>query len=62
MQERLRQLLERIIDWWKKFNRKQQILLISVVAVVAIAIGLTAFIMTRPKMIELTSCEDTKQA
>lgn len=62
MQERLRQLLERILDWWKKFNRKQQILLISVVAVVAIAIGLTAFIMTRPKMIELTSCEDTKQA
>ncbi len=62
MQERLRQLLERILDWWKKFNRKQQILLVSVVAVVAIAIGLTAFIMTRPKMIELTSCEDTKQA
>ena len=62
MQERLRQLLERIVDWWKRFNKKQQILLISVVAVVAIAIGLTAFIMTRPKMIELTSCEDTKQA
>ena len=62
MQERLRQLLERILDWWKKFNRKQQILLISVVAVVAIAIGLTAFVMTRPKMVELTSCEDTKQA
>ena len=62
MQERLRQLLERILDWWKKFNRKQQILLVSVVAAVAIAIGLTAFFMTRPKMIELTSCEDTKQA
>ncbi len=62
MQERLRQLAERIIDWWKKFNKKQQILLISVVAVVAIAIGLTAFIMTRPKMVELTTCEDTKQA
>ncbi len=62
MQERLRQLLERIIDWWKKFNRKQQILLVSVVAAVAFAIGLAAFLMSRPKMIELTSCEDTKQA
>lgn len=62
MQERLRQLLERIIDWWKKFNRKQQILLVSVAATVALAIGLTVFLMSRPKMIELTSCEDTKQA
>lgn len=62
MQERLRQLWERFLDWWKKFNKKQQILLVSVVAVVVIAIGLTAFLMTRPKMIQLTACEDTAQA
>ena len=62
MQERLKQILERILDWWKKFNKKQKALLISIVAAVAIAVGLTAFVMTRPKMIELTRCEDTKQA
>lgn len=62
MQERLRQLLEQILDWWKKFNKKQKALLISIVAAVAIAVGLTAFVMTRPKMVELTTCEDTKQA
>ncbi len=62
MQERLQQIWERIVDWWKKFNRNQQVLMISAVAVVAIAIGLSAFFMTRPKMIELTTCEDTKQA
>lgn len=62
MPERLKQILERILDWWKKFNRKQQILLVSTVAVVAVAIGLTAFFMTRPKKVELTTCEDTKQA
>lgn len=62
MQERLQKIWERIMDWWKKFNRKQQILIVSVVAVVAIAIGLTVFIMTRPKTVELTTCEDTKQA
>lgn len=62
MQQRLQQLWERILDWWKKFNRKQQILVISIAAVVVIAIGLLAFVMTRPTMIELTTCEDTKQA
>jgi flagellar M-ring protein FliF len=62
MQERLRKILERILDWWKKFNRKQQILMVSVVAVVVIAIGLAAFVITRPTMIELTTCEDTTQA
>jgi flagellar M-ring protein FliF len=62
MQERLQKILERILDWWKKFNRKQQILMVSVVAVVVVAIGLTTFLITRPTMIELTSCEDTTQA
>lgn len=62
MQERLRQLWERFLDWWKKFNRKQQILMVSVVAVAVVAIGLAAFLMTRPQMIQLTSCEDTAQA
>ncbi len=62
MQQRLQQLWERILDWWKKFNRKQQILVVSIAAVVVIVIALLAFVMTRPTMIELTTCEDTKQA
>lgn len=62
MQQRLQQLWERILDWWKKFNRRQQILVVSIAAVVVIAIGLLAFVMTRPTMVELTACEDTKQA
>ncbi len=62
MQDRLRQLLERILEWWKQFSKKQKALLISIVAVIIVAIGLTAFIMTRPKTVELTTCEDTKQA
>ena len=62
MQQRLQQLWERILDWWKKFNRKQQIFIVSIAAVVVIAIGLLAFTMSRPRMVELTTCEDTKQA
>lgn len=62
MQERLQQLLERIVDWWKKYNKKQQILMISITATVAIAIGLWAYFLSKPTLVELTTCEDTVQA
>lgn len=62
MQERLQQLLERILDWWKKFNRKQQILIASIAAVVIVSIAVLASVMTRPKTIELITCDDTAQA
>lgn len=62
MQERLQQLLERILDWWKKFNRKQQILIAGIAAAVVIAIVILAAIMSKPKTINLMTCEDTAQA
>ncbi|MBO5247503.1 MAG: flagellar M-ring protein FliF [Eubacterium sp.] len=62
MQQRLQQVWERIVDWWKKFNIKQQILITSIFVAVVMAIGITSYVMTRPKIIELTTCADTKQA
>lgn len=53
MPEQLQQIIDRIVEWWKKFNKKQQILLVSIVAVVVVAIGILAFVMTRPKTTEL---------
>ena len=62
MPEQLQQIIDRIVEWWKKFNKKQQILLVSIVAVVVVAIGILAFVMTRPKTTELITCEDTAQS
>lgn len=62
MQERLQQLLERILDWWKKFNKKQQILIASIAVAVVLAIVIVASVMSKPKLINLMTCEDTSQA
>lgn len=62
MQERLQQLLERILDWWKKFNRKQQILIASIAVAVVLAIVILASVMSKPKTVDLMTCEDTAQA
>ncbi|MCI8326257.1 MAG: flagellar biosynthesis protein [Lachnospiraceae bacterium] len=62
MQERIQGIIKRITDWWKRFNIRQKALLISIVAVVAVAIAILTFVMTRPKMVELISCESAKEA
>lgn len=62
MQERLLKVWNRIKEWWKKFSTKQKALLISIVAVVIVAISILAFVMTRPKMVTLINCESTKEA
>lgn len=62
MPEKVQNVLNNIQDYWKKFSAKQRILLISVTAAVLIALGFLAFVMTRPKMVTLVTCDNTKQA
>lgn len=62
MQERIRAILNRIKDWWKKFSTKQKALLISIASVVLVAIVILAYVMTRPTMVDLVVCESTKEA
>ena len=38
MPERLKAILDKITAWWKKFNTKQRSVLISIVAVVIVAL------------------------
>lgn len=62
MQERVQELLKKVADWWKKFTKKQKALLISIVGVVVVALGILAFVMTRPTMETLINCETAKEA
>ena len=38
MPEQIKTILDKIVEWWKKFNTKQRVLLGSVTAVVIIAL------------------------
>lgn len=62
MPEQIKMILEKIIDWWKKFNTKQRILIGSAVAVVVIALSILAMVMTTPQMEPLHTCKDYSEA
>ena len=62
MLERIREIPKRILEWWKKFTRRQKILIISITGVVVIALAILIFVLTRPKMITLVTCNSVKDS
>ena len=62
MPDRIRELGNRIAEWWKKFTRKHQMIIASSVLFVLFAIGILAFVLTRPEMVIIKICETAKEA
>lgn len=62
MPERIQEILNKIKEWWKKFNTRQKTLLVSIIAVILLALGILAFVMSRPDMRLLVTCADHSQA
>ena len=62
MPEQVKQILDKIVEWWKKFNNKQRIVLISSFSVVMIALLILAVVMTTPATTVLYRCEDYSEA
>ncbi len=62
MPEQLQKILNRILEWWKKFNTKQKTLLVSMVAVVLVALGILAAVVSQPTMETLVTCTSTSEA
>lgn len=62
MQEQLKKLLEKVLEWWKKFNNKQRILILSSIGVVIIALVILAWVMSTPTMQTLYTCSDYSEA
>lgn len=51
-----------IVEWWKHFTRRQQMIMISSTLVVIFAVGILAFVLSRPEMIIIKNCENAKEA
>ena len=62
MNERLKGLLDRIVEFWKGLTVKQRTLIISSVAVVVITLIILGTVLSRPDMVELITCENAAQA
>lgn len=48
MQERLKEIPTRIMEFWKKYSSKQKTIIIAVVCVVLVLIGVAAYFVSRP--------------
>ncbi len=62
MVDRLKELLQKVQEWWDKFTAKQKTIIISVSAGVILALAILATILTRPQYETLITCESAKQA
>lgn len=62
MPEQLQKIWNQTLEWWKKFNTKQKMILASATGAVLIALVILTVVVSNPKMVELIVCEDTSQA
>lgn len=62
MPDRIRELGNNLVEWWKKFTKKQQMIMVSSALIVIIAVAILAFVLTRPEMIVIKTCENAKEA
>ena len=62
MPERVQQLLQRFLEWWRGLSRRSHILIISAISIVIIAGGILAFVMTRPTMVTLVTAQTAEQS
>ena len=61
LQERLRALWQRFLDWWNRFTARQKTLIISVAAGVMVLIAVVVAIVTKPQYKTLYISETTKE-
>ncbi len=62
MNDRVKVLLERFLEFWNKYTSKQKTMIISVVAGVIFALGFLVFVFGQTKYEALTTFESTKDA
>lgn len=61
IQERLRALLQRFLDWWNRFSAKQKTIIVSSVAGALVLIVIVVALLTQPKYKTLYVSETTKE-
>lgn len=62
MADRIKELLNKVLEWWNKFSAKQKTFIISAGAGIILAFAILITILTRPEYIVLANCESTKEA
>lgn len=62
MDEKLKDVQKKIVDFWKKYDKKQKTIIISITAVVLLALIILAVVLTKTEYVKLVECGDTVTA
>lgn len=62
MADRLKEILNRILEWWNKFSAKQKTFIIAASAGVIVAIAVLATLLLRPRYVLLLNAETAREA
>lgn len=62
MPEKLKELLQKVLDWWNKFSTKQKTYIIAAAAGVILALTIVITIVSQPQYVTLINCDTTKEA
>lgn len=60
--DRLKELWNRILEWWSRFTTKQRTLIVMVISAVVLTLVIIVTVLNRPKYALLVKCEDIAQA
>lgn len=62
MQERIKEIPARFVEFWNKYTGKQKSIIIAVICVVLLAIGLTAYFVNRPTWVKFEAFRNVDDA
>ena len=62
MKDRLKQVPQKLLDFWDKYNGKQKTLMISIACVVILTFTILGVALSQPKMATLVTCESAAEA
>lgn len=62
MVDRLKEILQKILDWWNKFTSKQKTIIVSITAAVIFTFALIIYFISRPDYIQLYACSNSVEA
>lgn len=62
MADRVKELLNKLLEWWNKFSTKQKTFIIASAAGVIIAIAILITVLAQPQYVVLLNCTTTKEA
>ena len=58
MLDKLKEVPEKLLEFWNKYSAKQKGIIISVVVAILIAIGILVFVLTRTNYTHLVTLQD----